>query len=139
MGDRKIKDIYGCDYIQGNGNLYPLQKWYNQIIDKTVSEISVADVLRMMRQNEFMELAIPKAVTFLNANPFEGEQYEGELLEKISTLETHLIENYLDDLRNVLVKAQKENEAYEWLIEKERDEFQELIDNFSGIIDSFYD
>ena len=138
MEDKKIKDIYGCDYIQDNAALYPLQKWYNQIIDKKVSEISVADVLRMMRQNEFMELAISKAITFLKDNPFEGEQYEGELLEKVSIMERHLIKDYLDDLKDILVQAKKENEVYEWLIDKEREEFQELINNFSGIIDSFY-
>lgn len=138
MEDRKIKDIYGCDYIQDNGELYPLQRWYNQTIDKNVSEISVADVLRMMRQNEFMELAISRAIAFLRENPFEGEQYEGELLGKVSTIENHLIKDYLDDLRYILVHAKKENEVYEWLIEKEREEFQEIIDNFSRIIDGFH-
>ena len=138
MEDRKIKDIYGCDYIQDNGELYPLQKWYNQIIDKKVSDISVADVLRMMRQNEFMELAISKAITFLRDNPFEGEQYEGELLEKVSNIEKYLIKDYLDELRAILLQAQKENEVYEWLLEKEREKFQELINNFSRIINGFY-
>lgn len=138
MEDRKIKDIYGCDYIQDNGELYPLQKWYNQIIDKKVSDISVADVLRMMRQNEFMELAISKAITFLRDNPFEGEKYEGELLEKVSNIEKYLIMDYLDDLRTILLQAQKENKVYKWLIEKEREEFQELINNFSRIINGFY-
>lgn len=84
MEDRKIKDIYVCDYIQESGELYPLQKWYNQVIDKNVFEISVADVLRMMRQNEFMELAISKAIFFLRDNPFEGEMYEGELINNFS-------------------------------------------------------
>lgn len=137
MEDRKIKDIYGCDYIQDNGGLYPLQKWYNELIGKKESEISVADVLRMIRQNEFIELAISKAIVFLKHNPFVGELYEGELLEKVSTIENHLIKNYLDDLRSILVQAQNENETYEWLIEKERDEFQELINNFFRVIASF--
>ena len=36
--------------------MYPLQKWYNQLIDKNVSEIGVSDVLRMIRQNEFIDI-----------------------------------------------------------------------------------
>ena len=40
--------IYKCDYINSNDELYPIQKWYNQLIDKKSSEIIVADVLRMM-------------------------------------------------------------------------------------------
>ena len=48
---RKIKDIYNCVTIISDEELYPLQKWYNQLIDKTISEITVADVLRMICQN----------------------------------------------------------------------------------------
>lgn len=88
MGDeQKIKDIWGCSYIESGVELYPLQKWYNQLIDKKVSEIEVSDVLRMIRQNEFIDIAIQRAVKFLKENPFAGEMYEGELLEKMSTLE----------------------------------------------------
>lgn len=138
MRDEKIKDIYDCDYIKGNGELYPLQKWYNQLIDKNVSEISVADVLRMIRQNEFVELAISKAILFLNNNPFVGETYEGELLEKLSNIEVYQMRNYLDDLHDILVKAEQENENYEWLIEKERIEFQELIKKLFEMIDNYH-
>ena len=47
---KKIKDLFKCEYIVSDGELYPLQKWYNQLIDKTISEVTVADVIRMMRQ-----------------------------------------------------------------------------------------
>ena len=66
--ERKIKDIWGCSYIESETELYPLQKWYNQLIDKKVSEIEISDVLRMIRQNEFIDIAIPKAVNFLKEN-----------------------------------------------------------------------
>lgn len=49
---RKIKEIYKCKYIVSDEALYPLQKWYNQLIDKTVCEITIADVLRMLRQKD---------------------------------------------------------------------------------------
>ena len=65
------------------------------------------------------------------------KQSEGELLEKVSDIESHLIKNHIDELKSILVRARKENETYEWLIEKEREEFQELINNFSEVIDSF--
>ena len=45
---RKIKEIYDCVAIISEKELYSLQKWYNQLIDKKPSEIIVADVLRMI-------------------------------------------------------------------------------------------
>lgn len=45
---RKIKELYDYVAIISNEELYPLQKWYNQLIDKTPSEITVADVMRMI-------------------------------------------------------------------------------------------
>ena len=62
---RKIKDIYDCVAIISDEELYPLQKWYNQLIDKTLSEITVADALRMIRQKQFINLAMSKAIKFL--------------------------------------------------------------------------
>lgn len=54
---KKTKEIYDCVVIISDEELYPLQKWYNQLIDKTPSEITVADVLRMMRQKQLINLA----------------------------------------------------------------------------------
>lgn len=53
MEDKKTKEIYKCDYINSNDELYPIQKWYNQLIDKKSSEIIVADVLRMMAKTVY--------------------------------------------------------------------------------------
>ena len=35
---RKIKEIYNCISISSNEELYPLQKWYNQLIEKTIKK-----------------------------------------------------------------------------------------------------
>lgn len=75
---RKIKDIYDCVAIISDEELYPLQKWYNQLIDKTLSEITVADVLRMIHQKQFINLAMSKAIKFLQDDVFIGESYDGE-------------------------------------------------------------
>ena len=39
---RKIKEIYDCVAIISDEELYPLQKWYNQLIDKTPSTITIS-------------------------------------------------------------------------------------------------
>ena len=132
--EKKIKDIWKCGYIESETELYPLQKWYNQLIDKQVSEIEVPDVLRMIRQNEFMDIAIPKAVEFLKTNLFAGEMYEGELMEKMSIMEINVLKQYLQDMRGILDDALIVNETYDWMDEEERIDFENILNNFSNKI-----
>lgn len=84
---RKIKEIYDCAAIVSDEELYPLQKWYNQLIDKTIYEITVPDVLRMIRQKQWIDLAMSKAINLLKDDVFAGESFDGELLEKVSELD----------------------------------------------------
>lgn len=84
-----------------------MQEWYNQIIDKSMQDITVADVLRMIRQNEFMDTAIQRATELLKENPLIGEIYDGELIEKISGLEPSLLKSCIPDIRNTLADALK--------------------------------
>jgi len=128
--NRKIKEIYMCEYIKKNGEMYPLQKWYNNLIDKKISEIELSDVLRMIHQNEFVNIAVEKAIDYLKKNPFIGEMYEGELLESLFNIDISNIIYYLGDLKNILYNALIANKNYEWLNENERNEFTEIIKMF---------
>lgn len=125
---RKIKDIYRCSYhLPLDEQLYPLQKWYGKLIDKTYDELDILDVTRMIKQKEFIELAVHKAVDLLKDNPFCGELYEGEILEKMLELDMLYLSNYRQELKEILDKALKDNERYEWLIEEERIEYKNLV------------
>ncbi len=124
---RKIKEIYNCEYIVSNEELYPLQKWYNKLIDKTFSEITVADVLRMIRQKEFINLAIEKAVCLLQDNLFAGEGYDGELLEHILEVDASFLTTYLDELKFILKDASVKMETHEWLFEGEKEDFKGIL------------
>lgn len=128
MGDtRKIKEIYDCVAIISDEELYPLQKWYNQLIDKIPSEISVADVLRMIRQKELINLAMSKAIIFLQDDVFIGEAYDGEMLEKISEMDSSFLMSYADDLRNSIKNASEKSVIHEWLYDGEEDEFKNIV------------
>lgn len=128
MGDtRKIKEIYDCVAIISDEELYPLQKWYNQLIDKIPSEISVADVLRMIRQKELINLAMSKAINFLQDDVFIGEAYDGEMLEKISEMDSSFLMSYADDLRNIIKNASEKSVIHEWLYDGEEDEFKNIV------------
>lgn len=124
----KIKDLYSCEYDVSEKELYPLQKWYNQLIDKTVQEITPGDVSRMLRQKLFLDLAMTRAIDFLREDPFAGELYEGEMLAAIAGMENSLLAAYVEDLREVLRAASERIAAYEWSYDGEEDEFREIVD-----------
>ena len=128
MGDtRKIKEIYDCVAIISDEELCPLQKWYNRLIDKIPSEISVADVLKMIRQKELINLAMSKAINFLQDDVFIGEAYDGEMLEKISEMDSSFLMSYADDLRNIIKNASEKSVIHEWLYDGEEDEFKNIV------------
>ena len=128
---RKIKEIYNCISITSNEELYPLQKWYNQLIEKTIAEITVADVLRMVRQKEITNLAMSKAISFLQEDVFAGESYEGELLEKVSEMDSSFLISYADDLKNIINNALVKSETRDWTYDGEEEEFKDMIDALS--------
>ena len=128
---RKIKEIYNCISITSNEELYPLQKWYNQLKEKTIAEITVADVLRMVRQKEFTNLAMSKAISFLQEDVFAGESYEGELLEKVSEMDSSFLISYADDLKNIINNALVKSETRDWTYDGEEEEFKDMIDALS--------
>lgn len=124
---KKIKEIYDCVAIISDEELYPLQKWYNQLIDKTPSEITVTDVLRMIRQKQFINLAMSKAIKFLQDDVFIGETYDGEMLEKISEMDSSCLMSYADDLRNIIKNALEKSVIHEWSYDGEEDEFKKIV------------
>ena len=124
---RKIKDIYDCVAIISDEELYPLQKWYKQLIDKTFSEITVADVLRMIRQKQFINLAMSKAIKFLQDDVFIGESYDGEMLEKISEMDSSFLMSYTEDLKSITKDALEKSVIHEWSYDGEKDEFKEIV------------
>ena len=128
---RKIKEIYNCIAIVSSEELYPLQKWYNLLIEKTIGEITVADVLRMIRQKEFTNLAMSKAINFLQEDVFVGESYEGELFEKTAEMDSSFLIPYADDLKNIIENALVKSKIHDWSYDGEKEEFIDLIDSLS--------
>jgi len=115
-------------------NAEPLKdiiKTLNQLIEKTIAEITVEDVLRMIRQKEFTNLAVSKAINFLKEDVFVGELYEGELLEKVSEMDSSFLISYADDLKNIIKNALVKSETRDWIYAGEEEEFKDMIDTLS--------
>lgn len=73
----KIKNIN----INQLKNDSPLDQWFTKMIMKEENELNILDISRMLRQDLFPDITIPLVWKILNENPFEGEMYEGQLLE----------------------------------------------------------
>lgn len=54
-----------------------MDEWYNNLINKDITELDIIDLPRMIRQNIFIELAIDKSIEVLKLNPLEGDVYDG--------------------------------------------------------------
>lgn len=129
--NRKIREMYDCVTIVSDEELYPLQKWYNQLIDKSIDEITVEDILKMMRQKQFIDLALSRAINYLKENVFAGELYDGEILEKISEIDNSFLKFYVYDLKDITEHAFKKSVTHKWSYCGEKEEFIEIANKIS--------
>lgn len=101
----KIKDIYKCNKADEDDNSSSLVKWYNNVIEKTYNELDIDDVLRMLRQKLFMDMAVNKSLVMLNNDIFIGEYYDGELLEHILKTDKNYLKDNIDDINLICEKV----------------------------------
>ncbi len=133
----KIKDIYNITFELGDipeENKCGMNEWYYKMINKSYEQLDLFDVTRMIIQKIFLELAINKAKIFIEDNPFCGERYDGELLELLFKIDDMYLKKHSDFFSKILKKAFEENKTYEWLCEEEREEFSNLINEFTNKI-----
>lgn len=131
--DRKIKDIYNISFDLADiskEDRCPMHEWYDNLINKTMDQLDLFDVTRMIIQKIILGLAVSKAISFVKENPFCGQRYEGELLELLCKLDKCYLKEHKAEIEEVLKKALNENKVYDWLCEEERKEFSDLVRDF---------
>ena len=57
--------------------------------------------------------------------------YEGELLEKVSEMDSSFLISYADDLKNIIKNALVKSETRDWIYAGEEEEFKDMIDTLS--------
>lgn len=124
---KTLKELYQLKYDVSEGELYPLQEWYNGLIDKTVEELTIFDTLRMLRQDVCMDVAMLKTIEFLFQDVFAGESYDGQALENLLRVEAAVLMSYADILQRIVAEAQARSEDHEWWYEGEKEEFLEVL------------
>ncbi|NEU61072.1 contact-dependent growth inhibition system immunity protein [Paenibacillus sp. ALJ109b] len=128
--NKPIKEIYSLQQnIQNEESEFPLDQWYNRLIDKTIDEIELEDVSRMLAQNVFMDLGIKKALEILKSDPLAGEMYDGHLLKILYSIELNQFEE-LSQLASLLQDINRNLSNIEWADEEDQEEYTELLTNF---------
>ena len=107
-----------------------MPEWYDKLINKFYSDLTLFDVTRMLMQNVYIDLAIEKAKDFLTENPLCGEYYDGHLLEIISHLDISYLEKDRNFYKNLILKVCKEIEEFDGNSAEEKQKFTELLNKF---------
>ena len=110
--DTKLKEILHISEPVEEDNS-PLGIWYKNVLNKDVREVTLGDYGKMLRQKVLLEFALPCVLGILTTNPFEGEMYDGELLE-------------------LLIRVLKENN--ELIKPKELQECSGLLKELAGLV-----
>ncbi len=121
--------IYKYKKIELTKDSSSLEIWFNELLEKEESELTLLDVLRMLRQNIFLDLAVKKSIELLKNDIFCGEYYDGELFVTLLNLNSDLVlsNNEINKLCNKLASS-LENTKFDDPDEKK--ELESAINNF---------
>ena len=131
-----LKDILHIDNATVDDNS-PLGQWYKEVINKSLEDITIGDYSRMLRQNVLLHIAVPNTLSILFDNPFEGEMYDGEMLElliRVTKANKGLVTQ--KNLQELLMVAKKEIDRYEWESERDKEEYILLLKELATLADN---
>ena len=130
MQKQKLKEIYEYDYIPNDSEIYPLQEWFNTILEKTEDELTIADVCRMLRQRMCSKCAMKRAVDLLREDPFAGEIYEGQLMSTLYGSKEKYLCLFYADILPILENAEILSLSHNWANEEEKSEYLKIAEAF---------
>ena len=101
-----------------------LIKWYNNLINKTLEELDVADVSKMIRQDIMIDVAVDKSIDLIISNPYEGEFESGDLIKTIISIKDRsLLFRRADDILKVIARIKSEFESDQWDCDTEKEDY----------------
>ena len=96
---RELLLINKIDYKRNNHS--SLDEWFNGILDIPLDELDVGDVARAIRQDLFLAEILPRAEVILRQDPLAGEDYDGQLISSIASLDSNKARSVLPALRRI--------------------------------------
>lgn len=110
----------------------PLGKWFYEMVQKSVDELTLRDVLRMLRQEVYLDIAIPIACTKVLEDPFCGEMYVGEMIDLLTKVFISNPDEKKQDFYKMFAEeVQQKWEMFEWESDYEKEEYKKLLLRFS--------
>lgn len=130
----KIKEIYGLHEVTIIGSeKYDI--WYNKLLNKEENEITVNDVYTMLTQKVLEDVAIKKALAFVEADPLAGEMWDGQILEQLSKLSKEKLFPYKVGLERLLIVVEAAIDDTLWDFAFEKEEFLNCLNSFRVAVD----
>ncbi|WP_033790222.1 contact-dependent growth inhibition system immunity protein [Pantoea septica] len=96
---REILLINKIDYKRNNH--LSLDEWFNGILDIPLDELDVGDIARAIRQDLFLAEILPRAEVILRQDPLAGEDYDGQLISSIASLDSNKARSVLPALGRI--------------------------------------
>jgi len=130
MHNKTLRELYEYDLIPDDGLNFPIEEWFNAVMEKTEDMLTVSDVSRMLRQKIFSVVAINRAIEMLKEDIFTGEMYEGQLMANLcNAKEKYLCKRY-DDIRPILKDAELKALVHQWSSDEDKAEFLRTVEDF---------
>ena len=125
---KSLKELYNLSYDE-SGFESGLIRWYNKVINKSVDELKITDVAKMIRQNILLDIAIKQAIELFFLAPYNGEYQNGDILSLLVTLDLSQIDNDKLKKLKIFIQELKNKYAYfDWENEKSKDKYAEELD-----------
>ncbi|MCM1235251.1 MAG: contact-dependent growth inhibition system immunity protein [Ruminococcus flavefaciens] len=109
----------------------PLDKWFYEMVQKKVNMLTIGDITRMLRQEVYLDIAVPLAEERLLDDPLCGEMYDGEVVDLLTRiLIKHPSVKKSDFYMRFEKKVMYMYETYEWDSDYEKTEYEKIISRF---------
>jgi CDI immunity proteins len=120
------------------GSHYGLEIWHRSVLAKRLSELDLRDLSTMLRQDLYADIALPIAWEILLRSPFEGEMWDGQLLETVvDYLTQHPIAcRSIQGCKEFIEKLGTRLEEYEWDYENGPSNYQQAVNRLNDLLDS---
>lgn len=121
---KTIKEIYNEEFV--NNPETSLLKHYNSVLNKTPDELDVADICMLIRQEFFLDIAVPKAIELVKGNHAVGDNYDYCLLVNLSKMDNPLSE-YKIELSSLVAVLENDFLKIDFELDSDKDDYCESI------------
>jgi len=97
---RELLLINEVDYKKNQRS--SLDEWFDGVLDISLDKLDVGDVARAIRQELFLKEVLPRAEAILRQDPLAGEDYEGQLISSIASLNSNEARTVLPNLLRIV-------------------------------------